>query len=278
MPRAQNNGYSHLLFGHTYTEKADPAQFERHCHANYEMLYVLRGNGKYVVEGAEYPLKPHTLILIRPYEFHYVCPDKNCTYERYVINFDGNILIGAAAELSILQNDTQKKHGVYFSEEHLTAQIRAEFYGMDEARKLFAEKANRAAMEETMIRTALTRVLLLLSLADRTEGAEYEENVITRVTEYLDLHLTDNFSLDKIAQLFFVSKYYLCHAFREQNGTSIFAYLTVKRIAMAQRLLLSGEPATSVAYQVGFRNYSSFYRAYCKQTGKAPAHRRETNA
>ena len=51
-------------------------------------------------------------------------------------------------------------------------------------------------------------------------------------------------------------------------------YITSKRIGMAQRLLQAGEPATEVAYQVGFHNYSSFYRAYCKQVGEPPSHRR----
>jgi AraC-like DNA-binding protein len=98
--------------------------------------------------------------------------------------------------------------------------------------------------------------------------------VVTRVIDHLNRNLTDELSLDALSQQFFVSKYYLCHAFRRQTGVSIFAYVNTKRIAMAQQLLANGEPATSVAYAVGYGTYSSFYRAFCKQTGHPPAHKR----
>lgn len=261
---------SYLHYGYTYTVKGEPHHFDIHCHKSYELLYVRRGSGKYVVEGAEYPLRSHTLLLTHPHQYHYVCPDKDSEYERFVINFDKNSPMDIAAGLSILQTNDDTKHGVYFSEEQISPLIRKEFATVKELEGLFKDH-NDNSIEGSMLRTSLTRILLLLSSADLSKEIKYEENIITRVTEYLDLHLTEDISLDKLAQQFFVSKYYLCHAFRRQNGTSILAYLTVKRIALAKRLLLLGEPATSVAYQVGFHNYSSFYRAYVKQTGQAPA-------
>ena len=275
MSKYRDRCYSHLLYSHTVTEKTDPLKFERHCHNYYELLYVVRGEGKYIVEGVEYPLKPQTLLLTRPYEYHYVCPDKNVLYERYVINFDSEVLLDAATELTILQSKLDNAHGVYFDTEAISPRIRAEFAEMDAARTLFENDCGRIAKEETMIRLSLTRVLLLLSLAKPSRSVAQEENVITRVIEFLNLHLTASFSLDALAQRFFVSKYYLCHAFQRQTGISIYTYVTTKRIAMAEQLLANGEPATAVAYQVGFSNYSSFYRAYCKQTGEAPTHGRK---
>ena len=44
----------------------------RHCHDFYEILYVIDGKGKLVIEGREYPLFPHTLVVIPPLEYHYV--------------------------------------------------------------------------------------------------------------------------------------------------------------------------------------------------------------
>lgn len=277
MSQHGNHGYSHLIYSHTVTEKTDPLKFERHCHNSYEILYVVRGAGKYVVEGVEYPLGPQTLLLTRPYEYHYVCPSKNVLYERYVINFDGDVPLDAAADLPMLKGARDHAHGVYFDTEAISERVRAEFAEMDAARTLFRDSPDRIAKEETMIRMSLSRILLLLSLAKPSATMAHEENIVTRVIEFLNLHLTAAFSLDKLAQQFFVSKYYLCHAFRKQTGISVFTYITTKRIAMAQQLLANGEPATAVAYQVGFSNYSSFYRAYCKQTGQAPAYRREDN-
>ena len=259
-----------VAYSHSATDRAQPSHFESHCHDNFELLYVRHGRGKYVVEGAEYPLRSHTLLLIRPFEYHYVCPDKNSVYERYVFNFDRELLPESISDLWLLKELDKNRHGVYFAEEHISPAIRREFPAMDDAFVLLDAAGAENPLKESMALTVLIRVLLLLSLFYNAGDEKYVENIITRVTEYLDRNLTEDFSLDKLAQQFFVSKYYLCRAFRKQNGVSVLSYLTTKRIALAQQLLLRGEPATTVAYQVGFQSYSAFYRAYTKQTGGRP--------
>ena len=79
-----------VKYHHTLTKKPDAAAFERHCHTDYELLYVVNGAGKYVTEGREYPILPGTLLFQRPFEFHSVIPDENVPYERYVLTFDEN--------------------------------------------------------------------------------------------------------------------------------------------------------------------------------------------
>lgn len=267
--------FSHITYSHTKTEKPDQRHFERHCHEYFELLYVVRGEGKYVVEGVEYPMQPNTLLLIRPYEFHYVCPNRDSLYDRYLIHFDVQAPIDAAADLSILRYEGNQKHGIYFSSDNQTDRVGEELGDMEQWLQELVGISRSAEKQNTFLRASLSRMLLWLSLAEQQESTTDTEDVVSRLIEYLNLHLTRDDSLDKLAQRFFVSKYYLCHVFRKQTGVSIFTYITTKRIAMAQQLLATGEPATSVAYQVGFRNYSSFYRAYCKLTGTAPVHRRE---
>ena len=261
----------HIIY--TETDRADPNKFESHCHTGFELLYVRQGHGKYVVEGAEYPLRPHTMMLIRPHEYHYVCPDKDSVYERYVINFGSAELPRSVLELPILHHNSDARHGVFFSEEVISTLIEQEFISSDEIYNLIGKHKKSSESQKTIISSLLSRVVLLLSLASPSDEIHYEENVITRVTEYLDSHATEPLSLDRLSQQFFISKYYLCHAFRHQNGISIWAYLTAKRIVLAQQLLKDGKPATEVAQLTGFQNYSSFYRAYLKQTGHAPTDR-----
>ena len=52
---------------------------------------------------------------------------------------------------------------------------------------------------------------------------------------------------------------------------SVFSYLATKRIALAEQLLEDGLPANEVAERVGFHDYSVFYRAYKKTTGRSPS-------
>lgn len=266
--------FLNLSYSHAYSEAPKQAHFERHCHDNFEVLYVSRGEGKYVVEGVEYPLRPQTLLLTRPYEFHYVCPDTSTEYERCVINFKLSALVDSAAFLSILNSGTGAGHGIYFPAGSLSETVLSVFSELDVACEMFDGSSHRAAHEETMLRAELTRLLFLLSRAKPETVSSDGETIVTRVIDHINRNLTCELSLDELAQQFFVSKYYLCHAFRRQTGVSVFTYINTKRIAMAQQLLANGEPATAVASTVGYSTYSSFYRAFCKQTGHPPAHKR----
>ncbi len=269
--------YKGFTCSHIITENPENARFERHCHKNYEILYVVRGEGTYQIEGAEYPVKPNTLLLIRPYEFHFFRPNRHTLYERYVINFDSDALIDAAASLSFLQSDKAQRFGALFSLVGISERVRDAFEEIEFAMQSFDDGNKSVSREETLIRLQISRLLLLLSVEHPSDVAVPEKNVVGQVMEYLNLHLRSNLSLDEIAQHFFISKYYLCHTFRAHTGVSILTYINKKRIAMAQQLIEEGEPAASVADQVGFGSYPSFYRAYCKITGSPPSHRRQKN-
>ena len=141
---------------------------------------------------------------------------------------------------------------------------------MKEAETMFEGRKNKKEKEETMLSSLLTQLLLILSLEDGITSDSEDNDLMHNVIAYINRHLFDDLSLDRIAQKFFISKYYLCRAFKEYAGISLFSYVTAKRIVMADRLIERGEPATEAAYKVGFGSYSSFYRAYVKQNGHAP--------
>lgn len=268
--------YSKMRYMHTLSEKPDQAEFERHCHPYYELLYVKNGSGKYVVESAEYPLLPNTLLLLRPYEFHYVCPSKNAHYERFVMHFYGDVLFNdTLSSLSFIQPDKLKGKGVYFSFANEKDSISHIFRNMDAACKIFEGRRHKTSKEETMQLSLLSQILLLLSLEEHESRAAGDEDLIGAIIEYINLNLANDINLEDISQRFFISKYYLCRTFKEHTGVSFVTYLNTKRIAMAEQLIKQGEPSTSVAYQVGFKTYSSFYRSYCRYTGHSPIKSRE---
>jgi len=88
---------------------------------------------------------------------------------------------------------------------------------------------------------------------------------------YLNRNLKEEITLDMISERFFISKHHLNKVFRKATGTTVVDYLIRKRISMAQHLLINGYSAQEAATEVGFDDYSAFYRSYVRVTGHSPA-------
>ena len=102
------------------------------------------------------------------------------------------------------------------------------------------------------------------------QSVEYVIGLVKDNSDESPENLSRDVSLDTLARRFFVSKYYLCRAFKKHNGVSVHGYINHKRVMYAKQLIEQGETASGAAYKVGFGDYSAFYRAYVKIIGKAP--------
>ncbi len=255
-------GYSFpgLSLGFAAQPNPSPEQFHKHIHDTYEILYVARGRGRYIIEGNTYEMRPGSLIFVSPYVYHCVEIDPSAPYERYIINFSS----AQMPEIARIQESFDMKEGGLF---YTAASFNPSLPAVFEKIELMAgiPKAHHPAYA----RLILSEILILLSTAD-TAKAEESEVLGARVIKYLNTHIERDMSLDKIAGHFFVSKYYLCRAFKRHNGISIHGYITQKRVMYAKQLMESGETASGAAYRVGFGDYSAFYRACLKVMGCSP--------
>ena len=258
--------YEGLHASHSDFDFSTPQKFELHCHDTYELIYILQGDGKYVIEGREYPLYPHTLLLMCPYEYHYVCPNNTQKYERIVINFSPSLLPPQLRSHHMLQ----AHHGSCFSLNEINNPVRLSYEALENIIPLSQGGFASTPEAEAFLQATVLQILLLLTLEAPSNATNNQAGIILSVIEYLNDHLKEELSLDALSREFFVSKYHLCRMFHRQTGASIFTYFNTKRIALAQQMLAQGESATSVAVQLGFRDYSTFYRAYRKQTGLSP--------
>ncbi|MBQ9784486.1 MAG: AraC family transcriptional regulator [Clostridia bacterium] len=258
--------YDGIRASHSAFDVSDTAKFERHCHSSHELIYILQGEGKYIVEGVEYPLHPHALLLMRPYEYHYVCPHPNQDYERVVIHFDAQQLPESLRAHPILRENG----GNYFSLARIDHPVRAAYGLLNTLVPLTGDGMQQSPEAEAFLRATVTQIILLLTQETPEKTAPEDPGIVLRIIEYLNGHLCEEISLEALAREFFISKYHLCRVFHQQTGASIFTYFNTKRIALARQMLADGEPATAVALRLGFRDYSTFYRAYRKQTGESP--------
>ena len=236
----------------------------RHCHDTYEILYVSEGSGRYVVEGVEYPVKPRTLMIFPPLTFHCVTIDEGAVYDRTVLYFEeGGVADCAKGAFSKL-SDMASPAGAFYSADALPDAIISVF-------DRFEAIAQLPDLErESLSILLLSELLIHLSLAHHEDWHYDEGELGARVIRFLNNNMERDIPLDKLAKRFFVSKFYLCRAFKKYSGVSIHSYINHKRVMYAKQLIESGETASAAAYRVGFGDYSAFYRAYVKIVGRAP--------
>lgn len=257
--------FKELHYSHMISLENNEKLNMNHCHDKYEILYVVDGYGSYLVEGAEFEMKPGTLIVIRPFEYHCVKIDKNHPYERYLLHFSsGAVVSDALGLLDSVSSATDDDSGRVYSIEELSAPLRLVFDRFEQYETISKED------RPLYFRLILSELLILLSTAGSQRIVHNAGDIGGKVAKYINEYLESNISLDKLAKRFFVSKYYLCRSFKKYSGVSIHSYITHKRVVYAKQLIESGETASGAAYKVGFGDYSSFYRAYVKILGKPP--------
>ncbi len=242
------------------------APFPKHFHDFYEISYVVRGSGKYTIEGLQYPMRPGVLMLICPRAFHYIELEPGEPYECCSIHFHLRALTDETRYLLDRFNRRQAKgDGNYYTAEDLPPEIPRLIRRFEP--KLDLEERELAIL----LRLRLSEMLLLLSHAKPALGLKTDKGLGARVLLHLNENLHSKISLDELARIFSVSKYHLCRIFKEHTGESVHGYITQKRIILAKQLIDGGETAANAACRVGFGDYSAFYRAYKKLIGRAPS-------
>jgi len=95
----------------------------------------------------------------------------------------------------------------------------------------------------------------------------------TRVFDYIDAHLGEELSVERLSRVANFSKFHFHRQFSEYAGISISRYVQLMRLKRASyRLVFSlDSPIIEIAMEAGFENPESFSRAFKKTFGQTPS-------
>jgi len=96
---------------------------------------------------------------------------------------------------------------------------------------------------------------------------------VVEILRYIDGHLTEDITIEGLAERFFLSRYHMMRLFREHTGLTIHSYLVDRRLMNARDLIGKGYGATEACYKAGFNSYCTFCRAFNKRFGMSPTGR-----
>ncbi len=249
---------------YSQTERSAPYTAHMHSHEQYEIYYLLEGIAQYCVEGRRYDLTPGDIVLMRKGEVHFAEVNGQETYRRIVVNFDilPNHIFHSEDLLAPFLQRPAGKFNHYPS--HLFPDNHWEFYLM----QIHGQTDNNARFCYLIpLLCELQRQFITLQHADLTA----KKDPAAPIMKYINTHLTEPLSLELLSRQFYTSQTHLNRLFRKSAGTTVWEYITVKRLFMAKDLLEKGTPATEVYSDCGFADYSTFFRAYKRRFGVAPS-------
>lgn len=252
-----------VYYHHTYDKVPEKKEFQWHCHNMYEAIYIKKGTGTFNVEGATYEIYPGCLLVFRPREFHCINISEKNEYERIVIHFDESIVYENPELLLDIFNS--RELGVNNIYPDIKNSILSYFEKISHYCKM--NDPERSIMAKLI----LNELLVVLHKEFSTKESDSVEKLITRVINYINGNIAQPIRLDELTSQFFISKYHLGHMFKQHTGMSVMEYIIRKRVKMAQQMMSEGQNASNAASRCGFSDYSAFYRAYVKYTGKKPS-------
>lgn len=242
-----------------------------HTHQFTELFYVLHGEGVFYIEREKVPVKTDDLIIINPNVEHTEKTFPNNPMEYIVFGVEG-------LAFSFPEHDQAYGRGYSFYS-----------YGSDKnqfinfAQLMMHEFQDKKPGFEKVCHGLLEVLLVYISRKQKlsviSESSFQLSKECAIAKRYIDTNYAQDITLDSLADLTHINKFYLAHSFTECIGQSPISYLTERRLAACKELLSSSNlSVTQIANSAGFSSQSYFSQIFNKKVGMSPRQYRKQYA
>jgi len=214
---------------------------------------------------------------------HEICDSESEPMSLYVVSIRPRVLETTCFDQSVLPT------GVVHLDDHAAEKIERSM-----RRLLFEQTLDTPTTGAQMVALALRLIVDLARIGEMgsssANGAAPRAirgaDSVERMRSYVE-DLSENFfeatNLDAAASTLGLSRRRFTQLFREVTGTSWLAHVRRLRIDHAKKLLESTDRTVlSVAFECGFEDLSTFYRAFKRETNESPnkwrTHKRDETA
>ena len=229
------------------------SDYSKHAHHFNEVLFFVGGDVNYTVENLTHKLEPGDVVIIPSGKFHFLTFNSESSYERYVFKFPDSIL---PPQLLV----KFKKMPLFISTNRNNVEYLKNFdtYANEKDR----DDAYLLCICELIKTLIITASNTTTCQASKTEANDFIQEIIT----YIDKNIYNEITLEDLSQNLNFSKSHLCNQFKKYMKISLIEYVRHKKIFVAESLIKSGMKKSVVAQELGFKDYSTFYRQYKKIT------------
>lgn len=229
-----------------------------HTHGCAELFFITDGHGRFRTRLEEFPVSIRDLIIINDNVPHTELSQPDSPLEYIVLGVEGLEAMAGTDGYTML---------------HLHR-------GWDELMSclnLMLQEAGAALEGYEQVCGALLSVVLVrlgrqeeVALSGKAAGPRTSREC-ELVRRYIDNHFKESLTLEQLAELAHLNKYYLAHTFRREFGTSPINYLISRRVEESRFLLRETDHTLSLISQMlGFSSLSYFSQCFRRVEGVNP--------
>lgn len=252
------------LYAHhtlTISPVTDDLSFKSHSHNMVEIYYFLRGNGRFVVEGNIYKMSRGNILVMAGGQTHNLLLEASAAYERMALLIDPAVI---PREYTAIRPHVFE--GSHFFE--LSSQEQIWF---EEGFRLISGVQEEMRHDVILSFSAMIFAMLSTKINRPIPDATVEDSTVKQTIRYVNLHLSEELSLESIANALYCNKAVLNRKFRKMMGCSVWEYVVRRRIFSARQHLFFSGSIQEAFEKSGYHDYSSFFRAYKKLIGLSPS-------
>lgn len=268
------SGYLLEKFRMFHLKDSVPGEYVSHYHDFHKLIWFISGKVEYRIEGKTYQLEPHDILLVNQGEIHKPFVDASVTYERYVFYISSDFLeehscpegrldlcfqMAGAEQDNVIRLSPAMSRSLFETVRLIESVDKDGGYAQDMySRILFLKlmiELNRCCIRSPEVFHKMAR---------------YDKKIVELI-HYINENLGKDLTIEALSSKFYLSKYHMMRKFKEETGYSMHQYILEKRILSARNLILMGMSATAASLECGFKDYSTFSRAYKKLLGQMPS-------
>ena len=245
-------------------------EFKWHYHPEYELTYILKGNGYRLVGNSQEQFTTGDLVLMGsklPHTWWGQNKDGSPS-QAIVIQFSSAFIepflkLNEGQSIKDLLEKAAK--GLRFESDYIFVQ---KLHSLGQTQELESVLALLSLLQDLTVKQAS----VLCPDSYHNVISKKFETRINKVCTYIHNHYSESISLKQVSDLVFMSESNFCKFFKKATNTTFSDYLNDLRINQACHLLLSSEDNVSkIAHDCGFESLSYFNRVFLKKKQLTPS-------
>lgn len=244
-----------------------------HTHNFPTLMYVVSGQGSCRIESSEFRLFADTIIMLKSDQNHILLDKPRSRMTVFTIYYRPDKLSVTENIWDFLHQSKSPVHMPVFYARQIRSMLRSMLY----------EQKTKPAGYKLVQRQRFSLILMSVYRAVLKSGTEPQpaekpdsSERTAEVLNYIRENYFEPFSLSTAAKMADLSQRQFTNICRRQTGESFTRYINGIRTEKARDLLVSTNiPVSAIAFEVGYEELSTFYRAFKKYQKQNPLDFRE---